>query len=117
MSTSVVTWGLGSTRKREMNPGHRGGGADSSVLDADTPPPLTVGWRVRGGLGGGGSGRGDGEGGSGRGGGGALGGGGRFGGNTPPRPSIGQSQAPLTSPCPPSNHTITRNLTLTFAAS
>ena len=26
-------------------------------------------------------------------------------------------QAPLTSPCPPSNHTITINLTLTFAAS
>ena len=25
----------------------------------------------------------------------------------PPRPSVGQSQAPLTSPCPPSNHTIT----------
>ena len=27
------------------------------------------------------------------------------------------AQAPLTSPCPPSNHTITINLTLTFAAS
>ena len=29
----------------------------------------------------------------------------------------GEAQAPLTSPCPPSNHTITINLTLTFAAS
>ena len=29
----------------------------------------------------------------------------------------GGAQAPLTSPCPPSNHTITTNLTLTFAAS
>ena len=29
----------------------------------------------------------------------------------------GGGQAPLTSPCPPSNHTITINLTLTFAAS
>ena len=27
----------------------------------------------------------------------------------------GGAQAPLTSPCPPSNHTITINLTLTFA--
>ena len=27
------------------------------------------------------------------------------------------SQAPFTSPCPPSNHAITLNLTLTFAAS
>ena len=27
----------------------------------------------------------------------------------------GGGQAPLTSPCPPSNHTITINLTLTFA--
>ena len=27
------------------------------------------------------------------------------------------AQAPLTSPCPPSNHTITINLTLTIAAS
>ena len=33
----------------------------------------------------------------------------------PPRPSVGQPQAPLTSPCPPSNHTIALNLTLTFA--
>ena len=30
---------------------------------------------------------------------------------------LGGAQAPLTSPCPPSNHTITINLTLTFAAS
>ena len=29
----------------------------------------------------------------------------------------GGAQAPLTSPCPPSNHTITINLTLTFATS
>ena len=29
----------------------------------------------------------------------------------------GGAQAPLTSPCPPSNHTITINLTLTFAVS
>ena len=29
----------------------------------------------------------------------------------------GGAQAPLTSPCPPSDHTITINLTLTFAAS
>ena len=32
-------------------------------------------------------------------------------------PIIGQSQAPLTSPYHPSNHTITLNLTLTFVAS
>ena len=31
---------------------------------------------------------------------------GGVGGYMPPRPSVGQSQAPLTSPCPPSNHTI-----------
>ena len=41
----------------------------------------------------------------------------QFGGHMPPRPSVGQSQAPLTSPCPPFNHTITLNLSLTFAAS
>ena len=29
----------------------------------------------------------------------------------------GGAQAPLTSPCPPSNHTITINLTLIFATS
>ena len=40
---------------------------------------------------------------------------GRFGGYMPPTPSVGQSQAPLTSP--PSDHTITLNFTLTFAAS
>ena len=34
---------------------------------------------------------------------GRIGGGG--GGYMPPRPSVGQSQPPLTSPCPPSNHT------------
>ena len=27
---------------------------------------------------------------------------------------VGGTQAPLTSPCPPSNHTITINLTVTF---
>ena len=74
-------------------------------------------------LGGGGSGRGNG---GVRGGGGALGGGvqegwmgdlhvGRFGGYIPPRPSVGHSHTPLTSP--PSNHTITLNLILTFATS
>ena len=40
-----------------------------------------------------------------------------WGGSMPPRLSVVQSQAPLTSPCPPSNHTITLNLTATFAAS
>ena len=39
------------------------------------------------------------------------------GGGMPPRPSVGQAQAPLTSPCPPTHHTITLNLTLIFAAS
>ena len=29
------------------------------------------------------------------------------GGYMPPTPGVGQSQAPLTSPCPPSTHTIT----------
>ena len=32
---------------------------------------------------------------------------GQFGGYMPPRPSVGPSQAPLTSPCPPCSHTIT----------
>ena len=31
------------------------------------------------------------------------------GGGMPSRPSVGQPQAPLTSPCLPSNHTITLN--------
>ena len=57
----------------------------------------------------------------GRGPGGSVGGGvsrwGVFGGTCPPRPSIRQSQAPLTSPCPPSSHTIIVNVALTFAAS
>ena len=39
----------------------------------------------------------------------------QFWGYTPPKPSVGPSKAPLTSPFPPSNHTITLNLTLTFA--
>ena len=42
--------------------------------------------------------------------GGGVGGGGEGGGG-------GGAQAPLTSACPQSNHTITINLTLTFAAS
>ena len=99
-----------------------GGGGDSSGLDANYLPPtnhwpeapsrgggvwegLLLGcWVWQGRLGEGGSRRGN------------LGGGlvGRY---MPPRPSVGQSQAPLTSPCPPSNRTITLNLTLTFAAS
>ena len=61
---------------------------------------LWGGWEFRDGrLGGGGSGWGD------------------LGGGMPPRPSVGQSQAPLASTCPSSNHTITLNLTLTFAVS
>ena len=45
--------------------------------------------------------------------------------NYPPQLTVGRrplggggagAQAPLTSPCPPSNHTITINVTLTFAA-
>ena len=40
-----------------------------------------------------------------------------WGGHMPLRPSVGQTHAPLTSPCPASNHTITLNLTLTFTAS
>ena len=69
------------------------------------------------GIGGGDSGRGDGgweggwEGRLGGGPGGAIWGGGVGGGGG------GGAQAPLTSPCPQSNHTITINLTLTFAAS
>ena len=90
------------------------GGADPSVLDVNyPPPPPTNRWPeapLVGGLGGGGfSGAG---GGFCRGGGGRpgelVGGGvqvGRIGGYMPPRPSIGPSQAPFTSPCPPSNHT------------
>ena len=42
--------------------------------------------------------------------------GGAIWGYMPPTPRVGPSQAPLTSPCPPSNHTITLNLTMTFAA-
>ena len=39
-------------------------------------------------------------------------------GHMPPRPSVGPSRAPITSPGPPCNHTITLNLTrFTFAAS
>ena len=99
---------------------------------APPPPQRTVGQKPPGGAGGGegeGSGRGNGGGSGGdfAGGGGGVrerwlvGGGevkvGQFGGYMPPRPSVGSSQAPLTSTCPPSNHTITLNLTLTFEAS
>ena len=73
---------------------------------------LLGGWGVRGAFGGGPGVRG------------ALGGviWGRVGwagagGRCPQRPSVTPSQAPLTSPCPPSNNTIPPNLTLTFAAS
>ena len=51
--------------------------------------------------------------------GGAIWGGGGGGGTRPwwlARGGGGGGEAPLTSPCPPSNHTITINLTLTFAA-
>ena len=78
----------------------RGGGDPSGW----TPAPLTVG--PAGGGGGGGPV-------------GAIlqGAVGLGGGYLPPGPSVGSSQAPLTSPCPPSNHTISLNLTLTFATS
>ena len=81
------------------------GGGDPLVLDANYPPKM--GGRGEGGGGLGGAWGGGAPGGS-------VGGGGvqvgRIGGG-------GGAQAPLTSPCPPSNHTITINLTLTFAAS
>ena len=99
----------------------RGGGGLGS--GRQLPPQLTVGRRPLGGggggIGGGGSGRANGGGIGGAGGGGLqegrVGGGvqvGRFG----VLGGGGGAQAPLTSPCPPSNHTITINLTLTFAA-
>ena len=78
-----------------------GGGGDPSVLDANYPPQLTVGRRHPGG--GGGLREGQWGGGVQVGRFGVLGGGG--------------AQAPLTSTCPPSNHIITINLTLTLAAS
>ena len=91
------------------------------------PPPVEVARRPPGGGGGGGGAlegggvQGGARGGAvGRGeGGGRLGGargGGRLGGSVGGGVQ-GGAQAPLTSPCPPSNHTITINLTLTFAAS
>ena len=85
--------------------------------------PLGGGWHGRGGQGGsnggglggawgggspGGEVRGEGLGGASWAGGGGIQVG-RFGGDG--------ARAPLTSPCPPSNHTITINLTLTLAAS
>ena len=102
------------------------GGATPRFWTPTTPPQLTVGRRPLGGgvLGGakGGGLRGafapGGGGGEGSGRVGWLGGVevGQFGGYMPPRPSVGPSQAPLTSLCTPSNHTITLNPTLTFAA-
>ena len=110
-----------------------GGGATPRFWTPTTPPQLTIGRRP---LGGGGGGGGGGlEGGSRRGGGGGgcsgrVGGGGSKWGNLGwwwgggvqvGRFGVlrggGGAQAPLTSPCPPSHHTITINLTLTFAAS
>ena len=117
----------------------RGGGATPQFWTPTTPPtncwpeaPWGGHWRGgsgRGGGGGGGSRRG--WGGGGGGGGlreGRLGGGSRWGesgwwgggsrwGDLGCWGGGGGAQAPLTSPCPPSNHTITINLTLTFAAS
>ena len=99
-------------------------------MDANYPPTdcwPEAPWGGGGGGGGGGWGGGALEGGfregriGGGGLGGALGGGSgrvRFGGGGALGGSVGRgAQAPLTSPCPPSNHTITINLTLTFAAS
>ena len=87
------------------------GGGGTRVWMSNPPPancwpeaPLGGGGGVEGALGGS-----VGEGGPG----GAIWGG----GYVSPRPSVGQSQAPLTSPCPTSNHTITINLSLIFAAS
>ena len=98
-------------------PIYPGGGGNPSVLDANYPRQLTVGQRPLGGGGGGGHGRGGSRGGR-------MGGGGsrRVGwGGGVQAGDLGWGgvggQAPLTSPCPPSNHTITINLTLTFAAS
>ena len=41
---------------------------------------------------------------------------GDFGGYTPPMLSVGPSQGPLTSLCPPYNHAITLIQTITFVA-
>ena len=86
-------------------------GADSSGLDTNQPPHQPLG-----GGGGGGGRRGD-EGGLGV----SVGGGAPFGaiggGGTCPQGQALVKQAPVTSPCPSSNHTITLNLTLTFAVS
>ena len=87
-----------------------GGGGDPSVLDANYPP--TNCWPEAPWGGGGGAAW---EGGFKEG---RLGGGSRRGfGGGGSGGFVGGAQAPLTSPCPPSNHTITINLTLTFAAS
>ena len=93
-----------------------GGGARGGPLLAfirDSPPNRSGPKAPRGG-GGGGGGIGGGGGWEGR-----LGGGvqvGQFGVVRGGRGG-GGAKAPLTSPCPQSNHTITINLTLTFAAS
>ena len=97
--------------------GRHGGGGRLLSFGCQLPPQLTVGRRPPGGVGGGGGL----EGGSGRGDGGLregrLGGGGSRWGDLGCFGGGGGTQASLTSPCPPSNHTITINLTLTFAAS
>ena len=95
----------------------------------DSPPPVEVGRRPLGGGGGGGGalegGFREGRWGGGQSGGSVGGGGSRWGnlgwwgGGGSTRPwwlARGGGGAPRTSPCPPSNHTITINLTLTFAA-
>ena len=77
-------------------------------LDADYPPPTNC-WPKAplGGRGGGLAGVWEGR----------WGRGGRLGaGVRAPWPSVAESKASHTSPCPPSNHTITLNPTLTFAA-
>ena len=105
----------------DVEPG--GGGGDSSVLDANYPPPPTNRWPQAplgcvggGGVLGGVTGRAFCRGSPG----GLVGLGGPSGaiwGAHAPKAKRFPSQAPLTSPCPPSNHTITLNLTLPFAAS
>ena len=96
----------------DIRPQTRGGRLLGCVRQL--PPKLIVGRRPLGGAGGGGSRRGDGGGG---GPGGSVGGGSSRGNLGWGGGGGGAAQAPLTSPCPPSNHSITINLTLTFAAS
>ena len=110
------------TRGTSANPGGPGGATPRFGTPTTPPPPPTNCWpeapwggggHWRGGLGGAmGGGLRQGRGGGGlrecRSGGVEVG---RFGSGG------GGVKAPLTSPCPPSNHCITINLTLTFAAS